>query len=217
MKTGIVALLGTAAVASSAAAQTYTYAGPSVAIPDNNTTGTSVTLNVPSDGNDTITDVNVGLLIQHTWQGDLVVSLTSPGGSTVSLLHRAGDSTSTGFGFSADNFGNPATGGLFVLDDEAAAAYDSAAPNGVGATADPGVANVTGSWIPFGQNGAGFAGLSAFDGESKAGDWTLSISDRAGGDTGSLIGFQLEITAIPAPASMGLLAVAGLAGVRRRR
>ena len=42
-----------------------------------------------------------------------------------------------------------------------------------------------------------YQALSAFDGESLAGDWTLKVSDIAGDDTGALNSWGMRIT--PAP------------------
>src|SRR5262245_58362146 len=111
------------------AAIAFALAGPAVAqpikdfvwtgqvpIPDNNPAGTGglVFINVPSDpfGLDTIGWITVGTVTPHTWQGDLVFTLISPGGISTILTDRPAVPQSS-FGFSADNFGNPATGERF--------------------------------------------------------------------------------------------------------
>ena len=94
----------------------------SVPIPDSpNTTGASLALVVPPDPNpacNVMSDVNVDTIIAHTWQGDLTISVTSPMGTTVTLMNRPGVPQST-FGHSNDNIGNPLTGAAFIWDDEA--------------------------------------------------------------------------------------------------
>lgn len=50
-----------------------------------NFTGTS-TINIPAGG--TISDVNVGVNITHTWINDLIIRLTSPGGTTIDLANH---------------------------------------------------------------------------------------------------------------------------------
>ncbi|MES2545548.1 MAG: zinc-dependent metalloprotease family protein [Bacteroidota bacterium] len=56
-----------------------------VNIPDNNPTGLTSTLNVPS-GITNITDLNVALRIPHTFIGDLTGTLRSPAGTTRTLF-----------------------------------------------------------------------------------------------------------------------------------
>ncbi len=82
---------------------TYAYAGSPVSIPDNSATGASVTVSVP-DVN-TIVDVNVKVNVNHTFDGDLTLSLIGPDGTTVLLSNRRGSS--------GDNFTNT------VFDDQA--------------------------------------------------------------------------------------------------
>ena len=60
-------------------------------IPDNNATGISSTINVPTfTGNPT--NLNVKVNITHTYRGDLVVTLTSPKGTLYTLHNKAGGS-----------------------------------------------------------------------------------------------------------------------------
>jgi len=71
-------------------AMTYTYSGLSVAIPDNNPTGASVSIPISAPG--TVVDVNARVSIVHTWDRDLVLSLISPAGTTVTLANQRGSS-----------------------------------------------------------------------------------------------------------------------------
>lgn len=179
-------------------------AGPS--IPDNSPAGASLSIVVPEDDPacPLIWDLNVDVLIRHTWQGDLTLRLTHVDtGTSVVLMDRPGRTTS-GFGFSNDNLGNPSTGARFIFDDEAAAVYDTGSPGAP-------VNNPTGLWRP--ENS-----LSAYDQLAKAGTWTLSVVDSAGGDTGRIEAFSLHfINKVPEPATLGLLAIGSLALIRRRR
>jgi subtilisin-like proprotein convertase family protein len=65
-------------------------AAPALAIPDNNTTGVTSTINVAAS--QTITSVGVIVDINHTYQGDLEVALIGPDGTTVLLHNRTGSS-----------------------------------------------------------------------------------------------------------------------------
>ncbi|HKH44541.1 MAG TPA: proprotein convertase P-domain-containing protein [Thermoanaerobaculia bacterium] len=64
---------------------------PALAIPDNNTTGVTSTINVPNSM--TITSVSVNVGITHTFQGDLEVALIGPDNTTVLLHNRTGAGT----------------------------------------------------------------------------------------------------------------------------
>ncbi len=64
---------------------------PNLAIPDNNTTGVTSTINYPQTG--TVASVKVRVKITHTYKGDLEVALIGPDGTTVLLHNRTGGST----------------------------------------------------------------------------------------------------------------------------
>ncbi|PKA83687.1 putative secreted protein (Por secretion system target) [Ulvibacter sp. MAR_2010_11] len=136
-------------------------ANPALAIPDNDPAGISTTLNVTDDF--TISDLNVDLNISHTWVGDVIVTIQSPGGTSVTILDQPGVPAST-FGCSGDNI-------VASLDDEAGSPVED--------ECGAGVPTISGSFTPNNP-------LSAFDGESTLGVWTLTVSDNAGGDTGTI-------------------------------
>ena len=62
-----------------------------VPIPDGNSTGVTVTMNVTEDV--LITDLDVDLNITHTWVGDLIVKIKSPSGTTAVIVDRPGRTT----------------------------------------------------------------------------------------------------------------------------
>ncbi len=66
-------------------------AAPNSAIPDNNATGTTSTINVADSL--TISSISVSTVITHTYKGDLTVSLIGPDNTTVLLHNRTGGST----------------------------------------------------------------------------------------------------------------------------
>jgi len=102
-----------------------------------------------------------------------------------------------------DNGGSSDPNGTFTFDDEAAV--------GVGSINTTG-----GSFQPLNA-------LSAFDGQSSAGAWTLRIFDDAGADVGALGGWTLSLTGdvggVPEPATwaMMLMGFGGLGAILRRR
>ncbi len=69
----------------------YSTATVNTAIPDNNTTGITSTINVAATG--TVTSLSVRVAITHTYQGDLEVSLIGPDNTTVLLHNRTGGTT----------------------------------------------------------------------------------------------------------------------------
>jgi subtilisin-like proprotein convertase family protein len=158
----------------------YSYNGPAVFIPDANATGVGIPLNVSGfTGN--IEDLNfrfdgssctsaagattVGL--DHTWVGDLVVTLTSPQGTTVTLMNRPGG------GGDGNNFCNT------TLDDE----------GGVSS-----IQNINAAGAPYTGAFTPASPLAAFRGQNPNGTWTLRVSDRVGSDTGSVRAFSLVLT-----------------------
>ena len=111
-----------------------------------------------------VSDLNLHLDITHTWIGDLDISVTSPAGTTVLVFDE--DQVNG----NADDFTNT------VFDDEGA----NPAISGTGA------APYTGSWEPENP-------LSAFDGESITGVWTLTILDNFNNDGGTLDSWSLDL------------------------
>jgi subtilisin-like proprotein convertase family protein len=130
---------------------------PGLAIPDGDPAGISTTMTVTDDFD--ITDLDVHLDISHTWVGDLIVTIASPAGTSVTIVDRMGVPDST-FGCAEDDL-------QVTLDDEASDPIEDECSG----------SPITGSFIP---NNA----LSAFDGENTLGDWILTVSDNATPDPG---------------------------------
>lgn len=106
-----------------------------------------------------VADMNVTIELNHTFLADLVISLTSPAGTMVTLV-----SSSCG---EARNIN---------------ATFDDDSP-AFNCSIDPGISGIV---KPLGS-------LSAFNGESILGEWTLEIRDNAPSDGGSLKAFSLEV------------------------
>lgn len=156
------------------------YTGPPVPIP-NDTAGTITVPLVVSGLSGPISDLDfriggssctgiagsttVGL--DHTFVGDLIITLTSPQGTTVSLMNQPGGANNSG-----NNFCNT------VLDDSASASIQTIVSIG---------APWTGTFKPASP-------LAAFNGENGNGTWTLSVTDVFAGDGGNLREFSLAFT-----------------------
>ncbi|MEU4693953.1 S8 family serine peptidase [Actinoplanes sp. NPDC023714] len=160
----------------SAEVRDFAYAGPPVAIPDNDPTGASATVDVSGVGyassvrfsidgtacSTTAASTTVGL--DHTFVGDLVATLTAPGGQTATLFSRSGAG------------GNNLCQAVF--DDAAATPFSAAV------SAD---APFTGTWRP--DQPLGTLRVSPADGA-----WTLHVADRFNADTGSIRAFSVHLT-----------------------
>ena len=179
------------------------------AIPDATTSHITpgvLTLTGMVAGGGTVNNLGVSIDMAHTWAGDLEMTITSPMGTTVTLVNQVGDTTpapgGSGFGDSSGMSGN------YTFRDGGADFWAAAAAAGFGTDVAPG------TYAASGFNNAASA-LSALNGESADGMWTLTISDWGGGDTGSITGWSL--LNVPTPGTAAVLGLAGLAGLRRRK
>jgi subtilisin-like proprotein convertase family protein len=116
----------------------------------------------------------------HSWVGDLRITLTSPQGTTVTLMDQPGGPLNSG-----NNFCNT------VLDDSATALIQAITPAG-----NP----WTGSFKPASP-------LSAFSGQNGNGTWTLTVSDLVPLDGGNVRAFSLSFTSFVCSSSLASAAV----------
>lgn len=136
------------------------------AVVDNGTMTSTFTV----AGCGTIDDVNVGLSIDHTYVGDLLVKLKSPNNTTIRLVN------------------SPINGNDNCSGNNLRTLLDDASPN----------ANVDGQCgasVPaiFGQFKPSQA-LSGFNGATGNGVWTLSVQDVFPQDAGTLNDWSLQLT-----------------------
>ena len=125
--------------------------------------------------NFTVADVDIGVLITHTWRGDLQLTLVSPNGTRVQLTN--GDTVNT----SGDNFN-------VVLDDAATQLVNTDSPTGNHSTTAP----------PFQNRFRPNNPLSAFNGQNSVGTWRLEICDLyPSADNGTFRRAELYLTAQP--------------------
>lgn len=123
----------------------------------------------------TINDVNIGILLTHTYRSDLRITLRSPAGTTINvMLNTAGE---------GDNLND-------LFDDEAAtaiAAHDAT-------VTDP----ITPAPPPYSHSHSPSAALTAFDGQNSLGTWRLSICDSVAADVGNFLRADLYLSQVPA-------------------
>src|SRR5688572_16974552 len=144
------------------------YSTGNVSIPLPDVAVTEVPIIVAATG--AIADVNVSFRLNHTFDGDLAISLIAPDGTAVPLA--------TNRGGAGDNFGsgtNDCAGTPTKFDDSAGTAISA------------GVA-------PFAATFRPETPLAAFNGRQMNGTWKLRVADTGALDVGTLGCVQLEIS-----------------------
>ncbi|MFM9948440.1 MAG: proprotein convertase P-domain-containing protein [Saprospiraceae bacterium] len=131
-------------------------------------------LHIPETG--LITNIKVSnLLIEHTWVGDLKITLTSPAGTVVVLKDRP---DGAGVGCPQDDI-------LVTFDDDAVLTASDLAQ-----ACNTNTIAILGTFQPSEP-------LSAFIGEQMEGDWILTVYDLAELDYGEVYNWGLDICASP--------------------
>jgi uncharacterized repeat protein (TIGR01451 family) len=167
------------------AAQTFSYTGPGVAIPDGigpNLPGAPAIIGLPVSGvagnvgdvklridgvNGCMPNVADNAGIDHPFVGDLVVELAAPDNASVPVISRPGGANLIGPNFCDSTLTDRAPRYL-------AAASDASAP-------------FTGDWQPFQP-------LSRLRGKPANGTWQLRASDWFAGDSGHVNRFSLVVS-----------------------
>ncbi len=188
---------------------------PAVVIPDFDENGVSIDVPANAPPQFVITNLVVGLVIEHEWQGDVSVHLEHLGtGLGGFLLDRPGTSMwggSSSLGYGAQDFGDVVTNTPLLFDDAADASINLYA----GPMSGPGtgIDSLLGSYRPTDP-------LAIHTG-GPGGIWRFTFLDQALGNTGAVhhISMLIEYELIPTPGSLPVLVVAGLLTppVRRRK
>ncbi len=143
----------------------YNSTHPPIAIPSFGTITDTITITDTRN----IVDANVRVRIDHPFDSDLQIRLISPQGTSVALvLNRGG---------SGDNFGqNSGPGTVYTI-------FDDETSTGIAVGSPP----FAGSFRPE-------TPLSALDGQSAGGTWTLQITDTKPLDAGTLLAWGIDLT-----------------------
>lgn len=201
-----------------AAAFSYTSTVSTKNITDNNVTGISQDL-IISDAS-TINDLTVTINgLTHSWVGDLIATFTKvSSGTTVALFNRVGKLGGSGATDASNlngNYGFNISGSdLWAAASLGTTSFNIPAGTYFASTSkSSGALNVAVASSPT---------LSAFYNQSLSGTWRLTISDNAGGDTGSFQSFTVSgdatTSAVPEPLTiLGAMTAAGFGAVFKRR
>jgi len=154
---------------------------------DASPSGISSTLLV-SGADTSLAGLSVTLNVSGGYNGDLYAYLLAPNGTLVMLLNRVGTGTGSAiqsaFGYSTAGFNN------VTLD-------DTATGGNIHTVQNPG-SLPTVSYTPDGGS------LASFNGVNPNGTWTLFFADESAGNTSTLNGWSLDITAVPEPINVAL-------------
>lgn len=142
----------------------------------------------------------------HTWIGDLVITFEHVESGSSVILTSPPDGRSSNFNGTYTFLVNPA---LQTIDEASLGqsdAFDLASGNYAISSYGGGTA------IGPRTNFNSFAGINL------NGTWRLTVEDFVGGDSGAVGGWSFDVSAVPEPASMLLIAtVLGIGGFRMRR
>jgi subtilisin-like proprotein convertase family protein len=167
------------------------------AIPDNDPAGRNINFNV-SGFSGQITDVQLDLTIDHTWVGDITATLISANGlARMVVIGRPGLQAGTLSGSSAN------LSGTYVFSDANSASLWLALPNSSSANVPASGYRASSLGITGTLHGGCansfrgvFGGLST---NEVNGLWSLSVTDSAGSDTGSVTAATLRLFFAPLP------------------
>lgn len=120
-----------------------------------------------------VADVDLGVLVTHTYRSDLRITLTSPQGTSVTVMTWSGNVQS------GDNLNDR-------FDDEAAAAISTHNATGNDST--------TATLPDYQHQYRPSNPLSVFDGQNAQGNWTLVVCDAVAVDSGTFQRADLFIT-----------------------
>lgn len=131
-------------------------------------------------------DVDIGVILSHTYRSDLRMTLQSPAGTRVQFFSNTGGG--------ADNYN-------VMVSDESAPSVSTDTTNHIAGA--PNYPNNFSTASPTGTVSPNTP-LSVFDGQNASGTWRLEICDSVGGDFGDFVRADLRITSTPPFADLSM-------------
>lgn len=167
--------------------KTLICSSPGKSIPDNNQAGISSIININDPG--FIADLDVRLDINHSWVGDLAITLRhEETGKAIELLHRPGSPPGTNEeGCQRNNVKSILDDDVSLPVEDQCSSYPAAA--GVGDFIE---AAIAGTYLPNQP-------LATFNDEQVNGIWSLTVADLNTADTGRLNQWCLAFELISSP------------------
>lgn len=151
-------------------------------IPDDPAAARQIWLDLGPANGLLVQSVQLELLIDHPWVGDLRVTLTAPDGASVMILDRPGLADPPAFAFP----GPHGCGG-----DNINAIFVDTAPTDAQSACSPAAVPVLAGLLRPAQPLGGFEGLPA------SGIWTLTITDLGPTDAGTFLAACLRVNTVP--------------------
>ncbi len=177
----VIALLTSTAQAQTTTQYTITDGGGANDITATTTCANPLVQNFSVPTNYTVSDVDIGVIADHSWRGDIRITLQSPAGTRVQVVNGSG-------GDSGDNFD-------VRLNDDGTQVVNTDPATGDHITAAPLYDN---NFIPDNP-------LSAFVGENSIGTWRLEICDIfPTEDDGNFLRADLFLTDTPPYADLSI-------------
>jgi len=198
-----------AALAGEAFSTTFTNSTP-IAIPGPGSSDGSE-ISVSGLGN-SITSVSVSVSnFSDTHVGDVGLVLVGPTGTALALQGDCGGSTSAmGISLAFADGASMLPENLLIT----SGTFQPTQYASIGSFPSPGPGLAYNSPAPFGTS----TFLTTFAGDNPNGNWSLYAMDPISGDTGEISnGWTLQITAVPEPASLSLVALAGASLICHRK
>lgn len=159
-------------VGAPASAQTNQYTNTTTGnIVDSTNCATTVTRTFVVGTSYTVSDVNLGVLLSHTYRSDLRITLIAPNGDSAILMQSDGGAS--------DNLN-------VLFDDEAGTNISAHAAD-----------DTTGAVPPYLRTFSPENAMTVFDGDNASGTWTMIICDFVAQDVGTFTRADLYITQLP--------------------
>ncbi|MGB0862076.1 MAG: gliding motility-associated C-terminal domain-containing protein [Saprospiraceae bacterium] len=167
--------------------------GDSLFLPDGNNVCYQTSLKFTDfNPNQTLTSINdlAGICVnmEHSWVGDLDISITCPNGNSVVLLPFPNSAGSINLGIPAPGFGGTAagTGFDYCWTPTATVTWSQAQANGMTVNTSSGIALAPGNY-------ASSQPLAGLIGCPLNGEWELEICDNLGGDNGYIFNWEIAL------------------------